>query len=62
MWERILKRSLPSSITGRYVGKRYTDDENRDKVNNVYGSHDPYFTADAKVSYKITKFATILFL
>ena len=57
----IEKGPFSSSITGRYVGKRYTDDENRDKVNNVYGSHDPYFTADAKVSYKITKLATISF-
>ena len=55
----IEKGPFSSSITGRYVGKRYTDDENRDKVNNVYGSHDPYFTADAKVSYKITKFASV---
>ncbi|MEW6409171.1 MAG: TonB-dependent receptor [Nitrospirota bacterium] len=55
----IEKGPFSSSITGRYVGKRYTDDENRDVVNNVYGSHDPYFTADAKVSYKITKFASV---
>lgn len=49
------------SLTGRYVSKRYTDDENRDGVNNVYTSHDPYFVADAKVSYKITKQATVSF-
>lgn len=55
----IEKGPFSSSIIARYIGKRYTDDENRDKVNNVYGSHDPYFTADAKVSYKITKFATV---
>jgi iron complex outermembrane receptor protein len=55
----IEKGPFSSSITGRYAGKRYTDDENRDKVNNVYGSYDPYFTADAKVSYKITKFASV---
>ncbi|MBI5749794.1 MAG: TonB-dependent receptor [Nitrospinae bacterium] len=45
----------------RYVGKRHKNDENRDKVNNIYGSYDPCFTADAKVSSKITKFATISF-
>ncbi len=50
-----------ASFTGRYVGKRYGDDENKDTVNNVYGSYDPAFTADAKVSYKITKFATVSF-
>lgn len=48
-----------ASLTGRYTGKRYSNDENKDTVNNVYTSYDPYFTADAKVSYKITKFATL---
>ncbi|MDP2268210.1 MAG: TonB-dependent receptor, partial [Deltaproteobacteria bacterium] len=46
------------SLTGRYVGKRYTDDENKDTVNNVPGSYDPFFTADAKISYKFAKIAT----
>ncbi|MEW6162507.1 MAG: TonB-dependent receptor [Nitrospirota bacterium] len=57
----IEKGHFSSSITGRYVGKRYKNDENKDKVNNVYGSYDPYFIADAKVSYKITKQATVSF-
>ena len=43
------------SITGHYVGKIYNDDLNRDRENDVYGSYDPYFTLDAKVSYKIRK-------
>ncbi len=41
---------------GRYVGKRYSDDLNRDRTNGVYLSYDPYFVVDAKVSYDITKF------
>ena len=41
------------------MGKRYSTDANTDTVNNVYGSYDPFFTADAKVSYKVTKFATV---
>jgi iron complex outermembrane receptor protein len=48
-----------ASVTGRYVGKVYSDDQNRDTINGVYTSYDPYFTADAKVSYKVTKFATV---
>ncbi len=48
-----------ASLIGRYVSKRYTDDQNRDKVNNVYGSHDPYFVADARISYKLFKFTTL---
>jgi len=52
---------LRASLTGRYVGKRYSTDTNTDTVNNVYGSYDPFFTADAKASYKVTKFATVSF-
>ena len=50
---------LMTSVTGRYVGKRYSDDQNRDTINGVYTSYDPAFTADGKVSYKVTKFATL---
>ena len=50
-----------ASLTGRYISKRYSTDTNTDTVNNVFGSYDPFLTADAKVSYKITKFATISF-
>ncbi len=55
------KGPLSASLTGRYVSKRYSNDENKDVVNNVYTSYDPYFVADAKVSYKLTKFATLSF-
>lgn len=46
------------SVVGRYVGKRYTDDRNLDTVDDVPGSYDPFFTADAKVAYRIGKVAT----
>lgn len=46
------------SVVGRYVGKRYTDDQNLDTVDDVPGSYDPFFTADAKVGYRIGRFAT----
>ncbi|MGP8153888.1 MAG: TonB-dependent receptor [Smithella sp.] len=48
-----------ASVTVRYVSKIYSDDQNRDTINGVYMSYDPYFTADAKVSYKVTNFATV---
>lgn len=35
---------------GRYVGKRYSNDDNTDTVNGVYSSRDPYFTAEAKAA------------
>lgn len=50
-----------ASLTGRYVSKRYSNDDNSDTVNNVFLSYDPFLTMDAKVSYKITKFATVSF-
>ncbi len=53
------KGPFSASITGRYVSKRYATDENKDTVNHVQGSYDPFFKADAKISYKITKFATL---
>jgi len=36
---------------GRYVGKRYATDANTDVVNGVYGSRDPYLTAESKVTW-----------
>jgi iron complex outermembrane receptor protein len=50
------KGAFSAALTGRYVSKRYSNDENKDVMNNVYTSYDPYFVADAKVSYKLTKF------
>lgn len=47
-----------ASVVGRYVSKRYTDDGNLDVVDDVPGSYDPFFTADAKVACKIGKYAT----
>ena len=55
------KGAFSASATGRYVSKRYSNDENKDVVNNVYTSYDPYFVTDAKVLYKLTKFAAVSF-
>lgn len=46
-------------LVGRYVAKRYGQDDNSDTVNNVYGSYDPYFVLDMKTSYKVTDWATV---
>ena len=51
------KGAFSANLTGRYVDKIYTNDENRDRVSDVYGSYDSYFVADAKVSYRIAKWA-----
>ena len=43
------------------MGKRYNNDDNSDTVSNVYGSYDDFFTADAKISYKVTSWAKASF-
>jgi iron complex outermembrane recepter protein len=42
-----------TSVTGRYVGKRFGSDTNTDIINGVYTSYDPYTVVDAKVSYQV---------
>ncbi len=46
------------SVIGSYVGKMYSNDSNSDTFNNVPGSYDPYFVANAKISYKVDKTLT----
>lgn len=46
------------SIIGSYVGKMYSNDDNSDTFNNVPGAYDPYFVANAKISYKVDKTLT----
>jgi len=53
------KGPLSASLVGRYRSKAFGNDENRDNISNVYGSYDPHFVADAKISYKLTKYATL---
>lgn len=53
------KGPFSTSLIGRYVSKRYRDDENNDTTNNVYTSRDPYFVTDAKISYALTKWSTL---
>lgn len=50
-----------ASLVGRYVSKRFTDDENKDIVDGVPGSYDSFVTADAKIGYKIGRHATASF-
>jgi iron complex outermembrane receptor protein len=49
------------SMIGRYMGKRYGNDDNSDSISNVYGSYDDFFTADAKVSYKMASWVKASF-
>jgi iron complex outermembrane receptor protein len=47
-------KGLGANVTGRYVGKAYSKDDNSDIYNNVFGSYDPFFVVDAKVSYGVS--------
>jgi iron complex outermembrane recepter protein len=49
------KGRIKATLTGRYVAKLFTQDENKDIVSSVPGSFDPYFTADTKVIYRINR-------
>ena len=51
--------SWSGSLTGRYVSKRYGTDTNSDTTSGVYTSYDPYFVADAKLSYQIKSFISV---
>lgn len=46
-------------LIGRYVSKRYNQDDNSDTASEVYGSYDPFFVLDLKTSIKVTDQATI---
>jgi len=50
-----------AAFIGRYVGKRFGSDLNTDTARHVPGAYDPYFTADIKMSYKLTSWATATF-
>jgi iron complex outermembrane recepter protein len=47
------------SLTGRYVDQRFSNDDNSDTANSGYGSRESFFTADSKVSCRVTSWATV---
>ncbi len=47
------------SLTGRYVGRRFSSDDNSDVVNGGYGSRESFFTADGKISCRVVSWATV---
>jgi iron complex outermembrane receptor protein len=48
-------------LSGRYVSKMFSRDDNFDVVNNVYGSYDPFFTLDSKVTFSPVKYVDLSF-
>ncbi len=53
------KGSFSGALVGRYRSKVYGNDENRDKKEGVFGSYDSYFVADARLTYKLFKNASL---
>ncbi|MDD3581002.1 MAG: TonB-dependent receptor [Desulfobacca sp.] len=39
-----------ANLTGRYVSQLYVEEDNSDYHNGVYGSYDPFFTLDSKIT------------
>lgn len=52
---------VKANLSGRYVSKLPSTDNNSDTVNNVYGSYDPFFTMDAKIIFSPVKYADLSF-
>ena len=48
-------------IIGRYVSKAYSNADNFDTLNGVYGTYDPYFIVDTRVKYQATKHIGVTF-
>uniref|UniRef100_A0A7C4JRK4 TonB-dependent receptor n=1 Tax=Thermodesulfobacterium geofontis TaxID=1295609 RepID=A0A7C4JRK4_9BACT len=55
------KSKFQAFLIGRYIDKWYLNDDNSDKVKNVYGSYDEYFVVDGRISYQVSKFAKLSF-
>jgi len=49
------------SFTGRYVGQRFSYDDNSDVVTGGYTTRESVFTADGKISCRVVSWATVSF-
>lgn len=49
------------NMSGRYVSKMTARDDNADWVNGVYGSYDPFFTLDSKLTVTPMKYFNVSF-
>ena len=51
-----VRKRWSASVTGRYVSAVFSTDTNTDTIKGVYGAYDPFFVADAGVSFDLTRF------
>jgi iron complex outermembrane receptor protein len=52
---------VKANLSGRYVSKLNTRDDNGEFINGVYGSYDPFFTLDSKVIVSPVKYMDLSF-
>lgn len=52
---------VKANLSGRYASKLPSADNNGDVVNNVYGSYDPFFTMDSKITFSPVKYVDLSF-
>ncbi len=52
---------IKANLSGRYASKLPSTDNNSDGVNNVYGSYDPFFTMDSKITFSPVKYVDLSF-
>ena len=53
------RRGWSGSVNGQYFGRIYGNDLNTDTLKGVYGAYDPFFLADATLSYRFEKYVTV---
>jgi len=52
---------VKANLSGRYVSRLSTRDDNGDYVHGVYGASDPFFTLDSKIIYSPVKYVDLSF-
>jgi len=52
---------IKANLSGRYFSKLPSSDNNSDVINNVYGSYDPFFTMDSKITFSPVQYADLSF-
>lgn len=49
------KGDWSGSVIGRYMGHIYSNDDNLDTINGVFGSYDTFVKVDMRLNYKVTQ-------
>jgi iron complex outermembrane receptor protein len=52
---------VKANLSGRYVSRLSSRDDNGDSVYGVYGAYDPFFTLDSKITFSPVKYVDMSF-